>query len=93
MLMPALLIRQRVSDYPAWRRAFDEQEVVRKANGCRSAHIFRNADDPDETVVLLIWDTLVRARLYAQSDDLRESIDRAGVIDRPDLWLLDETLE
>lgn len=91
--MPALLIRHKVSDYDAWKQVFDEQGFARNANGCRGAQIFRNAENPSETMVLLAWDTLVRARLYAQSDDLHESIDRAGVVDRPDFWLLEETPE
>ena len=52
--------------------------------------IFRNAADPHETVILLTWDTLVRARLYTQSDDWLDSIARGGVIGRPDLCFLDD---
>ena len=89
--MPALLIRHRVPNYDAWKRIFDEQGFARKANGCQEVQIFRNAEDPDETLILLTWDTLVRARLYSQSDDLRESVAETCVIDRPDLWLLEET--
>jgi hypothetical protein len=88
--MPALLIQQRVSNYTAWKRVFDEHTHARTANGCLGARVFRNADDPSETLVLLTWDTLVRARLFAQSDDLYESIDRAVVAGRPGLWLLEE---
>ncbi|MEO6873814.1 MAG: hypothetical protein ABI222_03225 [Opitutaceae bacterium] len=32
-----------------------------------------------------------RARLFVRSDDLRDAMMRAGVIDELDLWLLDET--
>lgn len=91
--MPALLIRLRVSDYQTWRRVFDEQGFARKANGCQGSQIFRNAADPNETFILLAWDDLLRARLFSQSDDLRESIAAGGVLDRPDLWLLDEAGE
>ncbi len=89
--MPALLIQHRVSDYAAWRQVFDEQAHARTANGCQQVQIFRNAADPHETVIFLTWDTLVRARLSAQSDDWLDSIDRGGVIDRPDICFLEET--
>ncbi len=88
--MPALLSRQHVSDYAAWKRAFAEQAHARIANGCQGAQIFRNPDDPNETIVILAWDSLVRARLFSQSDDLLESLDRDGVHSRPDIWLLDD---
>jgi hypothetical protein len=40
--------------------------------------------------VLLEWDDLERARLFADSDDLREAMARAGVTDRPDIWFLED---
>ncbi len=88
--MPALLIRHRVSDYPTWRRVFDEQAYARTANGCQGVQIFENAADPQEAVILLTWDTLVRARLYTQSDDWLDALARGGVIGRPDLCFLDD---
>ena len=91
--MPALLIRHRVSDYPTWRRTFDEQAHALTANGCQSVQIYRNPDDPNETVIILLWDTLVRARLFAQSDDLHESLDQSDLTTRPEIWLLDEDPE
>ena len=91
--MPALLIRHRVADYSAWSRVFDEQAYARTANGCQRAQIFCNTSDPHEMVIILTWDTLVRARLYTQSDDWLDSLTRGGVTTRPDLCFLDEVPE
>ena len=88
--MPALLIRQRVSDYDRWRRAFADQAHARTANGCQDVLIYRNPDDPSETFLLLIWDSLVRARLFAQSDDLLESMDPGSDTPLPEIWLLED---
>ncbi len=38
--------------------------------------------------MLLEWDDLERARLFADSDDLREAMARSGVTDHPDIWFL-----
>jgi heme-degrading monooxygenase HmoA len=89
--MSALLIRHKVADYAIWRRAFDAHGANRRANGSRGGQLFRSTADPNETIILLEWDDLTRARLFAQSDDLREAMARAGVVDEPDLWVLDET--
>lgn len=91
--MPALLIRERVSDYAWWRRAFTEQAYARIANGCLQEQVFRNPDDPSELIVILTWDSLVRARLFSQSDDLLESMGRGDGTPRPEIWLLEETAE
>ncbi len=53
--------------------------------------VFRNVFDPNELLILLEWDNLERAWLFAQSDDLREAFKRDEVVDEPDLWFLGET--
>jgi hypothetical protein len=88
--MPALLIRCSVADYRAWKAVFDEHESTRLANGAQGLWLFRDADDPRQILLLLTWDDLDRARLFVDSDELREEMTRAGVIDQPDIWFLEE---
>ena len=88
--MPSLLIRHRIADFLAWKTVFDEHEPARRANGSQGGWLFRDADDPEEILLLLEWDDLERARLFADSDDLREAMTRAGVTDRPDIWFLED---
>ena len=40
--------------------------------------------------MLLEWDDLERARLFVDSDDLREAMIRSGVAERPDIWFLED---
>lgn len=87
--MPSLLILNRVADYAAWKRVFEEQEIVRRANGSMGGRIMRAAD-PGAVLVLLEWDDLERARLFVDSDDLQEAMQRAGVIGKPEFWFLDD---
>jgi heme-degrading monooxygenase HmoA len=88
--MPSLLIRHKVQDYETWESVFDEHEATRRAKGARGGRHFRSATDPNEVLLLLEWDDLERARLFADSDDLHEAMMRAGVTDRPDIWLLED---
>ena len=88
--MPSLLIRHHVADFLAWKAVFDEHEPARRANGSQGGWLFRDADDPREVLLLLAWDDLERARLFVDSDDLREAMTRAGVTDRPDIWFLED---
>ena len=88
--MPYLLVRHRVDDYGRWKPGFDEHGTTRKSHGSAGGLLLRNADDPNELVILLEWDDLAKARQFAQSDDLRETMQRLGVADRPDIYFLDE---
>jgi hypothetical protein len=86
--MPYLLVRHRVTDYEQWKAVFDAHSLTRQANGSRGGQLFRNASDPNELLVLLEWDVLEKARQYAQSEELREVMQRAGVVDCPSISFL-----
>ena len=88
--MPYILVRHKVEDYAKWRPAFDEHGAARQASGCKGTHVFRNAEDPNEIVMLLEWDDLENARQLTQSEDLREAMQRSGVADQPDIYFLDD---
>ncbi len=90
--MPYVLVRHKVQDYAKWKPVFDEDEVAdgRKAMGSRGGYLYRNADDPNELVLLLEVADLAKARQYVQSEDLREAMQRSGVADQPDIYFLDE---
>jgi len=88
--MPYILVRHKVEDYTHWRQLYDEHGTSRHAGGCKGTHVFRNAEDQNEIVVLLEWDNLENARQFAQSEDLREAMQRAGVAEQPDIYFLDD---
>jgi hypothetical protein len=88
--MPYMLVRHKVEDYERWKPGFDDHQAVRKESGGKGAVLFRNADDPNETVILLEWGNLEDARRFAGSDDLRETMQRLGVAGQPDIFFLEE---
>lgn len=88
--MPYLLIRHKVQDYARWKPVYDQHGTTRKARGGQDAQLFRNANDPNELVILLKWDDLEKARQFVQSEDLRQAMQRAGVADQPDVYFLEE---
>jgi heme-degrading monooxygenase HmoA len=69
---------------------YDEHGATRKAGGSAGGRVFRSADNPNEVVILLEWDDLEKARQFAQSEDLRQTMQRAGVVDQPDVYFLNE---
>ena len=88
--MPYMLVRHKVEDYERWKLVFDEHQATRRESGGKGGYLFRNADDPNETVILLEWPDIEEARRFAQSEDLRETMQRAGVAERPDIYFLED---
>jgi heme-degrading monooxygenase HmoA len=91
--MPYTLIRHKVEDYERWKPVFDEHAAVRQESGSKGGRLFRNADDPNETFILFEWDDLDKARQFYRSDELRETMQRAGVADQPDVFFFEEVEE
>jgi quinol monooxygenase YgiN len=52
--------------------------------------VFRSAGDPNEIVLVFEWDSVQNAQAFAQSADLRETMEKAGVVDMPTLLFLEE---
>ena len=73
--MPYLFERHKVR----WRKVIDADTENREAAGCRGARICRNAEDPEEVVVLFEWDGLQRAQRRIESTRLKVEFDEAGV--------------
>ena len=90
--MPYTLLQISIEDYDKWKPVFDEMGATRQATGSKGGFVLRNADDPNQISVLLEWDNLDNARAYTDSDDLREAMQRAGVIltGPPNVSYLDE---
>ena len=91
--MPYLLERHKVRDYDHWKEVFDADAEGREAAGCRGARVFRNADDPEEVIVLFEWEGLESARRRIESATLGREFDEAGVsggIAKTDFHLLEE---
>jgi hypothetical protein len=88
--MPYMVVRHKVMDYAKWKPIYDQHAATRKASGSKKAHLFCNADNPNEIIILFEWDDLGKARSFAQSDDLVKTMQKAGVSDKPDIYFFEE---
>jgi len=87
--MPYIFVRHKVEDYNMWKPVFDEHGAVRKTMGSKGGYLFRNIDDPNEVVMYIEVDDVEKAREFVKSEDLRQTMERSGVIDQPDIYFLD----
>jgi hypothetical protein len=86
--LPYVLVRHKVSDFSKWKPAYDAHLPARQKAGLKEEHLLRNTDDPNEVVLLFEAKDIQKAKEFASSADLREAMQSAGVVDKPDIYFL-----
>jgi len=76
--MVYVLANLKVESYETWKTFFDKRSDTREGSGAKEAHLFRNSDDPNEVLILFIWDTKENAQKYMESENLRKYLKNAG---------------
>lgn len=85
-----MLVRHKVRDFPEWKSGYDEHLPKRNDAGLTEKYLMHNAEDANEVIVLFEAADLERARAFAVSEDLKETMHRLGVVDKPDIYFLND---
>jgi hypothetical protein len=80
-----LTLHFKVKDFNAWRTGYNGSEKGRVSAGITNGRVFRNADDPNEVVVLQDVSDVVKARTWLGSEDLKAAMQKSGVIGSPSI--------
>jgi hypothetical protein len=86
--MPYVLVRHEVSDFSKWKPACDAHLPARLGAGLKEEHLLRNSDDPNEVVLLFEAENIQKAKEFASSANLRETMQNAAVVDKRDIYFL-----
>ncbi|MDQ3538253.1 MAG: hypothetical protein M3415_05600 [Actinomycetota bacterium] len=88
--MPVLRIDHAVSDFDAWKRAFDSDPIGRARSGVRRYRVLRPVGDPNHVMVDLEFDNARDAE--ASRDALQElwgRVEAEGLIRSPSAVILE----
>jgi hypothetical protein len=85
-----VLVRHKVSDFTAWKKIYDGHLSKRLEAGLTERNLFRSEGDTNEVLILFEAKDIGRARKFTESTDLRETMEKAGVIDKPDVYILND---
>ena len=88
--MAIMLVAVKVADYDTWLGTFEANGEVRKTFGCTGTHYFRNLEDRDEVIINLQWDTQENAERFLASDELKRTMQDAGVQGPPEVRFLED---
>jgi quinol monooxygenase YgiN len=84
--MTTMFARHKVEDYNNWKRVYDEISNVRKEKGVTAAHVYRDTKDPNTIIVTHQFKNENAATGFANSDDLKSAMHKAGVQGQPEFW-------
>jgi heme-degrading monooxygenase HmoA len=79
-------VHHKVQDYAKWKEVFYEQAKIRKESGSKGARIFRDEKDPNNVAILFEWDEMAKARTFFESGFLQHTLERAGLIGKPEIF-------
>ncbi len=83
-----MIVRSSVQNYSEWKTDYDAHEPSRAAAGLTEKHLLQDADDPNTVMLIYEAEDLKRAEEFSKSDDLREAMQKAGVLGKPDIYFL-----
>ena len=78
-----------VKDFDTWKKSFDEHESMRTANGLTLRAIGRDMKNPNKVLVFLKIDDLQKAKDFVGSPNLKEAMQKGGVISKPEIVYVD----
>lgn len=88
--MTYVLVIHKVEDYDKWKSGYDENGAMRKTYGSKGAFVFHNSNDPNHIVVMTEWENMEKAKEFAESEELKIAMQKAGVIGQPAVYYLEE---
>ena len=83
-----VLVRHSVEDYTKWKTVYDAHEPERVKVGVTENQLFQDSDDPNMVTIIFDAEDVQRAKEFTHSDEVREIMQKAGVVSKPDIWFL-----
>jgi heme-degrading monooxygenase HmoA len=81
--MTTVAVRHHVTDFDTWLVTYKEHGAGRDRIGCTGDAVMRDADDPNDVLVLTYWPSLEQAQQFASDPSLPEVMAKAGVVGPP----------
>lgn len=77
--MQHVLIIHEVTDYPAWKKIFDDAAEIRRDAGERSYQVLKFHDEPNKIVHFSVWTSIADAKRFFESAKVVKIRAEAGV--------------
>ena len=83
-----VMVTHEVKDYATWRKGFDADASNRKKAGFKVSGVYADVKNPNLVSIVGEFPSAEAAEGFAQSPKLKEVMEKAGVIGKPEVKIL-----
>ena len=83
-----VIVTHEVKDYSSWRKGFDADESNRKSAGFKVWNVCSAENNPNMVSVIGEFPSAAAAEAFTTSPKLKETMEKAGVVGKPDIKVL-----
>jgi len=88
-----VVVHHVVSYFPHWKSIFDVEKKKAEAYGLKPLYVLRDETNHNKTTIILEAEDLDRAKEFMTSIELKETMNKAGVIQKPEIWYLSDAMD
>jgi len=85
-----VIVRHKVRDFDAWKPLFYADAKRQRDASCTRWYLTRNKHEKNELVIVFDCEDLEKAKTVFSDPSLAELMTRAGVVDQPTMFFLEE---
>jgi quinol monooxygenase YgiN len=83
-----VIITHQVKDYNAWRKGYDADESNRKQAGFNVMGVYADVKNPNLVTIIGEFPSAAAAESFSTSPKLKEAMEKAGVVGKPEVKML-----
>ena len=84
----SLYIHHKVADYPKWKEAFDAHKAKQEAAGLTNPRVFTTDGNKNDVSILFDARDEAMAKAFTESQDLKSTMKKAGVMGKPETHIM-----
>jgi quinol monooxygenase YgiN len=83
-----VVVTHEVKEYSTWRKGYDADESNRKNAGFKVSGVYADANNPNMVTIIGEFPNAVAVDAFMTSPKLKEAMENAGVIGKPEVKML-----
>ena len=83
-----VIVTHAVKEYASWRKVYDADEPNRKAMGFKVWGVYADTKDPNMVTIIGTFPSASAVEAFMGSPKLKEAMEKAGVVGKPDVKVL-----